>query len=116
MTPKVSRVRLGLAILLPVILLAGILALMVRVSPADQLKDPAAPPVENVLVRRIVINPDGLVATVFNEGPDPVTIAQVTVDDAYWQFTAEPGLEIGALRSTTLNVPESRSPIKSSLR
>ena len=24
-----------------------------------------------------------------NDGPDPVTIAQVTVDDAYWAFTAE---------------------------
>jgi zinc transporter ZupT len=105
MTVKPGRMRLGAAILLPVILLAGILALIVRVSPADQLKDPAAPPVENVLVRRIVINPDGLVATVFNEGPDPVTVAQVTVDDAYWQFTAEPGLEIGALRSTTLTIP-----------
>jgi zinc transporter ZupT len=105
MTVKPGGMRLGAAILLPVILLAGILALIVRVSPADQLKDPAAPPVENVLVRRIVINPDGLVATVFNEGPDPVTVAQVTVDDAYWQFTAEPGLEIGALRSTTLTIP-----------
>jgi zinc transporter ZupT len=94
-----------MTVLLPVILLAGILSLMVRVSPADQLKDPAAPPVENVLVRRILINPEGLVATVFNEGPDRVTIAQVTVDDAYWQFTAEPGLEIGALRSATLKIP-----------
>ena len=26
-----------------------------------------------------------------NDGPDPVTIAQVTVDDAYWAFTAERG-------------------------
>ena len=27
---------------------------------------------------------------VVNGGPDPITIAQVLVDDAYWQFTMEP--------------------------
>jgi zinc transporter ZupT len=100
-----SGSRLWIGILLPIVLLAGILALMIRYSPAEQLKDPAAPPIENVLVRRIVLEPGRLVATVFNQGPDPVTIAQVTVDDAYWQFTADPGLEIGALRSTTLAIP-----------
>ena len=34
-----------------------------------------------------------------------MTIAQVTIDDAYWQFSADPGLEIGPLRSTTLTIP-----------
>ena len=105
MASNTNRARLWVGILLPIVLLAGILALMVRFSPADQLKDPAAPPIENVLVRRIVLNPDGLVATVFNQGPDAVTIAQVTIDDAYWQFAADPGLEIGPLRSTTLTIP-----------
>jgi ZIP family zinc transporter len=87
------------------ILVAGVIALMVTFSPADQLKDPAAPPIENVLVRRVLLKPDGLVATVFNQGPVAVTIAQVTVDDAYWQFGAVPGLEIRPLRSSTLTIP-----------
>jgi zinc transporter ZupT len=89
----------------PVVLLAAILVLMARFNPADQLKDPAAPPVENGFVRRVVINPEGLVVTVFNDGQDPITIAQVTVDDAYWPFTADQGLEVGALRSSTLTIP-----------
>ena len=49
--------------------------------------------------------PDGIVATVLNDGPDPVTIAQVQVDDAYWQFTVEPGPELAHLRRATLRIP-----------
>lgn len=105
MAPNARGARFWFGILLPIALLAGVLALVVRFSPADQLKDPAAPPIENVLVRRILLKPDGMVATIFNQGPDPVTIAQVTVDDAYWRFTADPGLKIGALRSASLTIP-----------
>ena len=105
MAPKANPVRFWAGILLPLVLLAGMLALIVMYSPADQLKDPAAPPIENVLVRRIVLKPHSMVATVFNQGPDAVTIAQVTVDDAYWQFSADPGLAINPLRSATLTIP-----------
>lgn len=102
---SVNRGRLTAAILLPLLLLAGVLALIAVFDPADRLKDPAAPPVENVFVRRVVLNGDGMRITVFNAGPDPVTIAQVVVDDAYWQFTADPGNELKPLRSATLAVP-----------
>jgi zinc transporter ZupT len=105
MTARLKGGRLFAAIMFPVVLLAAILMLMARFSPADQLKDPAAPPVENGFVRRVVINPEGLVVTVFNDGQDPITIAQVTVDDAYWPFTSNQGLEVGALRSATLTIP-----------
>ena len=44
-------------------------------------------------------------ATVLNDGPDPVTIAQIQVDDAYWSFTAEPGTTVGHLGRTTLTIP-----------
>lgn len=104
MTPS-GRGRLVLAIVLPLILLAGVLALIIKFSPAEQLKDPAAPPVENVTVRRVVLNPNELLVTVFNAGPDPVTIAQVVVDDAYWQFSVDEGNELKPLRSATVRVP-----------
>ena len=100
-----SRGRLIAAIVLPLLLLAGVLALIALFDPGDRLKDPAAPPVENVSVRRVVLDPDGLLITVFNGGPDAVTLAQVVVDDAYWQFTADPGRELKPLRSATLRVP-----------
>lgn len=101
----VSRPRLWGAILLPILLLAIVVAAIVRFSPAERLRDPAAPPVENLSVRRAFLEGEGIRLTVFNESPDPVTIAQVTVDDAYWTFTADPGPTIAPLRSVTLNVP-----------
>ena len=112
MTPEVlappapaSRAKLWTAILLPLVLLAGVLALIMAVDPAEQLRDPAAPPVENLSIRRAWLGPDGITLSVFNESPQTVTIAQVTVDDAYWQFTADPGPVVPPLRSVTLAVP-----------
>lgn len=112
MTPEVlteaapaSRARTWATILLPLILLAGVLALIVAVDPATQLRDPAAPPVENLDVRRAWLEPEGIILSVFNESAEAVTIAQVTVDDAYWQFTAEPGTVVAPLRSVKLTVP-----------
>ena len=104
-TPPVSRARLWTAILLPVILLAGVMALIVIFNPAERFRDPAAPPTELVSVQRILLKPEGLILTVMNESPQDVTIAQVAVDDAYWQFTADPGNVVAPLRSTTLMIP-----------
>lgn len=103
--PTVSRARLWSAIVLPLVLLAAVIAAIVMFSPAEQLRDPAAPPVENLAIRRVVLEPDGIELTVFNESPESVTIAQVIVDDAYWSFTADPGPAVSPLRSVTLHVP-----------
>jgi zinc transporter ZupT len=100
-----SRTKLWAAILLPLVLLAGVLALIIAVDPAERLRDPAAPPVENLAIRRAWLQPEGIVLSVFNESPEPVTIAQVTVDDAYWQFTADPGPLVRPLGSVRLAVP-----------
>ena len=40
-----------------------------------------------------------------NGGPEEVTIAQVTVDEALWQFTAEPDAVLGRLDRATLSIP-----------
>ena len=53
------------------------------------------PPVEKLAFQRVELGPDGIVATVFNDGPDLVTVAQVQVDDAYWAFTAAPAPAMG---------------------
>ncbi|CAN5706730.1 metal transporter [soil metagenome] len=103
--PPVHGARLWIAILLPVVLLAGVMALIVMFSPAERFRDPAAPPTELVSVQRVLLKPEGIIATVLNESPQAVTIAQVAVDDAYWQFTADPGVTLAPLRSTTLMIP-----------
>ena len=40
-----------------------------------------------------------------NDGPDPVTIAQVTVDDAFWAFTADGGTTLRHLGRTSIAIP-----------
>jgi zinc transporter ZupT len=100
-----TRARTWIAAGLPFLLLAVVLAVIVRVNPAEQLRDPAAPPVENLSIRRAVLLPGGIQLTVFNQSPGTVAIAQVTVDDAYWQFTADPAAAVAPLRSTTLKIP-----------
>jgi len=40
-----------------------------------------------------------------NGGPDPVEVAQVTVDDAYWSFEIEPTARIPRLGRATLTIP-----------
>ncbi|HEX2453083.1 MAG TPA: hypothetical protein VHI99_05240 [Vicinamibacterales bacterium] len=96
---------LWLAAILPILLLAGLLALIIRTGPAEHLKSEGTPPIERLAIERAVLNSDGIVLTVLNDGPDTVTIAQVTVDDAYWAFTAEGGTVLRHLARTSLKVP-----------
>ncbi len=68
------------------------------------LGDRTGPPVEEVSVERTVLHPGTIELTLRNDGPDPVQVAQVAVNDAYAPFVASDGEEIGRLGSTTLEV------------
>jgi ZIP family zinc transporter len=68
------------------------------------LGERTGPPVEDVTVERTVLRPGEIELTLRNDGPDPVEVAQVAVNDAYASFAAEGGREIGRLGSTTLRV------------
>ena len=51
-------------------------------------------------------SPEGIILTVLNESPDPVTIAQVAVDDALLAVHGgRPAARSGRLRSVTLTIP-----------
>lgn len=91
--------------LVPLLLLAGLLLLMLRTGPADALKSPGAPPVERLVVQRAELRPQGIVATVINDGPDSVRIAQVQVDDAYWEFAIDPRPELAHLERASISIP-----------
>jgi zinc transporter ZupT len=87
-------------------LLAGLLGLMVRSGALDAVSGgDAVPPVERLVVQRIELTEAGMVARVLNDGPDPVTIAQVQVDDAYWTFTSEPGATLEHLGTARIAIP-----------
>jgi zinc transporter, ZIP family len=68
------------------------------------LGERTGPPVEELAVERTVLRPGEIELTLRNDGPDPVQIAQVAINDAYAPFTASDGLEVGRLGSTTLQI------------
>lgn len=68
------------------------------------LGERTGPPVEEVVVERTTLRPGEIELTLRNDGPDPVDLAQVAVNDAYAPFTASDGTEIGRLGATTLTI------------
>ena len=102
--PSASRVWI-LAVI-PLALLAVLLFVLMRTGPLGVVQPEGAPPVERLVIDRAVLTADGIRLSVLNDGPDAVTIAQVTVDDAYWAFTAEQNrTELGHLGRTRLDIP-----------
>jgi zinc transporter ZupT len=90
---------------LPLILLLAVVAIFLATGAGIQT--PAGlPPIEQIDVQHIVLPEPGRIAlTVINSGPDPVTIAQALVDEAYWQFEIEPGATIPRFGTATIRIP-----------
>jgi zinc transporter ZupT len=99
-----SRLGRWALALLPLLFLAALLLAVVKMDPAGRLRG-EAPPVEVLAFQRVELDEGGIVLHVLNDGPDPVTIAQVMVDDAYWAFTQQPAGELGHLDEARLVIP-----------
>jgi ZIP family zinc transporter len=92
--------------LLPLLGLGVLLAFIVLNGAGVGRED--APPVEDISVGRVALPTEAeFVLSVRNGGPEPVTLSQVVVNDAIWDFEAEPGNEIPPLGSATVNIPYS---------
>jgi zinc transporter ZupT len=63
------------------------------------------PPVEELSFDRVQLTPGRIVVDVVNGGPDPVTIAQVMVDEAYWTHSVSPSREVGRLGRASIDIP-----------
>ena len=87
-------------------LIALVLA-TVWLSTSDWLRafNVGAPPVERLTFERTVLDSDGIHLYVRAGGSEPVTIAQVTVDDAFWTFTQDPPGSLDRLDSAWLHIP-----------
>lgn len=99
-----TTARLWLVAALPLVLLVALVGLILALDPAEAVRGDA-PPVEVLRFERVELGTDGIRATVLNDGPDPVTIAQVLVDEAYWAFEASPGKRLDHLDRATLEIP-----------
>lgn len=91
-------------IILPLVLLAAALVVFLSTDPLRTLTG-NQPPVEDLHVQRALLSDDGIELHVINGGPDPVTLAQVMVDEAYWQFAVSPSERIGRMETAVVHVP-----------
>lgn len=99
-----SRAKLWLLGLLPLILLGALSALVAGTGVLDFLRR-GVPPVEELTFDRVSLQPDLITAEVVNGGPDPVTVAQVLVDEAFWDFTITPGATVPRLGRARITIP-----------
>jgi ZIP family zinc transporter len=92
--------------LLPLLGLGVLLAFIVLEGAEIGRQD--TPPVEDLSVQRVALPTEyEFVLTVRNGGPEPVTLSQVVVNDAIWDFEAEPDRTIPRLGSATVTIPYS---------
>lgn len=105
-----SRPRRGLQggvwlyALVPLVLLVVVLAALAMTGAG--LGARTAPPIEELTIERILLpGPGQMVIDLTNGGADPVTVAQVQVDDAYWAFTIRPAATIPRLGRATVTLP-----------
>ncbi len=96
--------RLWLYGVLPLVLLALFVLFFLRFGPLGVFRA-AFPPVEELTITRVALRPGHFDVTVTNGGPSAVAIAQVLVDEAYWDFTSDPGPEIPRLGRAVLTIP-----------
>jgi len=88
---------------LPLMLLAALVIVLLRFGPLGVFQA-AFPPVEELTINRVTLAPGRMVIHVSNGGPQPVTVAQVLVDEAYWQFTISPGATVPRLGAATITL------------
>ncbi len=103
--PAGSKAPAWLLGLAPLALIVVALVALLTIG-GDTLGDRNGPPVEELAVERTALRPGEIEVLVRNSGPDPVTVAQVIVNDAYVDFSGG-GEEIGRLGqdSLTLDYP-----------
>lgn len=89
---------------LPLIAFAIAVAWILSTDPLSGFRN-GAPPIENLTFERTVLDDNGLSLLVRAGGSEPMTVAQVQVDDAYWQFTQDPPGPIARGRAAWLKLP-----------
>jgi ZIP family zinc transporter len=102
---RISYRSIWLRGLAPLLLLGILVAVFLRFGPLGVLRQ-AFPPIEELTISRITLpEPGRMQLHVVNGGPEPVTIAQVMVDDATWMHTIDGAREIRRLQKRVITIP-----------
>lgn len=96
--------RTILAVVAPLLLIAAVATVFLAADPLRPLTG-SVPPVERVTVERHVLDSDGIALLVRAGGTEPLRIAQVQVDGAYWSFVQDPPGDLGRLSTAWLRIP-----------
>ena len=94
--------RTFVLLLVPIILLAGVIALFITTGGGLDLESPA--PVEDLDVERYHLEPNSVELYVRNTGPDELTIATVIINDSVMPFKVDPSPTIPRLGRATIQV------------
>ncbi|HLO18536.1 MAG TPA: hypothetical protein VK206_27140 [Anaerolineales bacterium] len=89
-------------LLIPIILLAGVIALFLSTGGGLRLESPA--PVENLTVEKYVLKRNNIDLHIRNTGPTELTIASVIINDAVMPFTVTPNLTIPRLGRANIHI------------
>ena len=95
--------RTFVLLLLPILLLAGVIALFL--STGGGLDLDSAAPVESLDIERYNLQQDMIELHVRNTGPDTITIAQIVVNEAVMPFTVTPNITIPRLGRAVIHIP-----------
>lgn len=90
--------------LIPILVLAGVIALFVLTSGAGLNVEPAAP-IESVQFEREVLKPGVIEIRLQNTSPLEITLAQVNINDAIVPFSVMPSATIPRLGNATVTIP-----------
>ncbi len=105
--PAADKPRRGLPLwlsaLLPLVALGLLLSIFAFTDPLALFKADL-PPIESLTFERVDVTPDGFRVQLLNGGPDPVTVAQVLVDEAYWSFEISPSATIPRLGRAEIEI------------
>lgn len=94
--------RTFILLLLPVLLLAGVIALFLSTGGGLDLEAPV--PVENLAVERYHLERNMIELRVQNTGPEELTIASVIINEAVMPFTVSPSPTIPRLGRASIHV------------
>jgi len=110
-------IPLPVAAVMPLVLLALLLYAFFKYEEETlgPLGKPPAP-IEKLAIERVVFStPDDIALTVRNVGPEPVTVAQLLVNEAIWDHSIQPRRELGRLDGAEIHVAypwEAGQPVK----
>lgn len=90
--------------ILPLVLLAAVISIFLTINPLAPLQV-SAPPIEKLTVERTVLDDQGISMLVRADGSEPMQIAQIQVDGAYWQFTQDPPDALPRLSTAWIHLP-----------